>query len=216
MNRERSGWKGMFRQFGIYAHAGQLYEPVDRTKYRFIRKLQDGQILEEGHYRSGFDEQLQRSRNSVQLSRRQHDSVLYLLQHVRFPTSRRFDLGRCGHASQRILGRRDRRTNNAQWRRSSAPRRSQPAQRDCVPDRPCLRPGVCLRSRRDRQEGLQRMFDDGEQCIYYITAENDNYVHPDMPEGCEEGIIKGMYKFKSREVDEAESSRATVRQRCDS
>jgi pyruvate dehydrogenase E1 component len=52
-------------------------------------------------------------------------------------------------------------------------------------------------------DGLKRMYEQGEQAIYYITAENDNYVHPDMPAGCEEGIIKGMYKFKSREVDNA-------------
>ncbi|CAN0294329.1 unnamed protein product, partial [Hapterophycus canaliculatus] len=51
------------------------------------------------------------------------------------------------------------------------------------------------------QEGLQRMYADGEECLYYITAENDPYTHPKMPEGCEDGIIKGIYKFKSREVD---------------
>jgi pyruvate dehydrogenase E1 component len=50
-------------------------------------------------------------------------------------------------------------------------------------------------------DGLKRMYQDGEQAIYYITAENENYVHPDMPEGVEEGIIKGIYRFRSQEVD---------------
>ena len=45
------------------------------------------------------------------------------------------------------------------------------------------------------------MYEKGEECMYYITAENDAYDHPSMPEGCEEGIIKGMYKFKSVDVE---------------
>jgi pyruvate dehydrogenase E1 component len=49
-------------------------------------------------------------------------------------------------------------------------------------------------------DGLKRMYQDGEVAIYYITAENDNYVHPDMPDGVEEGIIKGIYRFRSKEV----------------
>jgi pyruvate dehydrogenase E1 component len=52
-------------------------------------------------------------------------------------------------------------------------------------------------------EGLKRMYQDGEECIYYLMSENEAYDHPAMPEGCEEGIIKGMYRFRSREVDGA-------------
>lgn len=54
-------------------------------------------------------------------------------------------------------------------------------------------------------EGLKRMYEEGEECLYYITAENEAYVQPEIPEGCEEGIIKGMYKFNSREVDGAKA-----------
>ncbi len=61
-------------------------------------------------------------------------------------------------------------------------------------------------------EGLKRMFQEGEECIYYLMAENDAYEHPEMPDGCEEGIIKGMYKFNSREVENAKGSGAIVRQ----
>jgi pyruvate dehydrogenase E1 component len=46
-------------------------------------------------------------------------------------------------------------------------------------------------------DGLKRMYEDGEQAMYYITLENENYVMPEMPAGCEEGIIRGMYKVKS-------------------
>ena len=45
------------------------------------------------------------------------------------------------------------------------------------------------------QRGMKRMFEDGENCFYYITTMNENYVHPDMPEGIEEGIIRGLYRL---------------------
>ena len=44
--------------------------------------------------------------------------------------------------------------------------------------------------------GMKRMFEDGENVFYYITTMNENYVHPDMPEGVEEGIVRGLYPLK--------------------
>ena len=49
-------------------------------------------------------------------------------------------------------------------------------------------------------DGLKRMYEDGETAIYYITLENENYEMPEMPAGCEEGIIRGMYSVKSVEA----------------
>jgi pyruvate dehydrogenase E1 component len=46
------------------------------------------------------------------------------------------------------------------------------------------------------QDGMRRMFQDGEDVFYYITVENENYTHPEMPEGAEEGIRKGLYLFR--------------------
>ena len=43
------------------------------------------------------------------------------------------------------------------------------------------------------QNGLKRMYEDGENCFYYITTMNENYHHPEMPKGVEDGILKGMY-----------------------
>ena len=42
---------------------------------------------------------------------------------------------------------------------------------------------------------MRRMFADQEDVFYYVTAMNENYTHPAMPEGVEEGIIKGLYQF---------------------
>ena len=47
------------------------------------------------------------------------------------------------------------------------------------------------------QDGMRRMFEEGENCFYYITTMNENYVHPDMPDGVEEGIVRGIYRLRS-------------------
>ena len=47
------------------------------------------------------------------------------------------------------------------------------------------------------QDGMRRMFEEGENCFYYITTMNENYVHPDMPDGVEEGIVRGVYRLRS-------------------
>jgi pyruvate dehydrogenase E1 component len=51
------------------------------------------------------------------------------------------------------------------------------------------------------QSGLQRMYGDNEDVYFYITTLNENYPHPAMPEGAEEGILKGMYKLKTVEAE---------------
>jgi pyruvate dehydrogenase E1 component len=50
-------------------------------------------------------------------------------------------------------------------------------------------------------DGLKRMYEDNETAIYYITLENENYEMPEMPAGCEEGIIRGMYKLASHDAE---------------
>ena len=64
------------------------------------------------------------------------------------------------------------------------------------------------------QDGLHRMYEKQENMFYYITLMNENYTHPDMPKGAEEGIIKGMYLLKEGS-EKSKQSRATLRQRND-
>ena len=51
------------------------------------------------------------------------------------------------------------------------------------------------------QDGMRRMFEEGENCFYYITTMNENYVHPDMPEGVEDGIVRGLYRLRSASAE---------------
>ena len=60
------------------------------------------------------------------------------------------------------------------------------------------------------QDGLKRMFADKENCFYYITTMNENYVHPDMPVGAEEGIIKGIYQLKAGKKSKASEPRVQL------
>ncbi len=64
-------------------------------------------------------------------------------------------------------------------------------------------------------DGLKRMYQDQEDWIYYITLTNDNYQMPAMPKGVEEGIVRGIYKFSSRDAGESKLQRAAFRQRRD-
>jgi pyruvate dehydrogenase E1 component len=47
------------------------------------------------------------------------------------------------------------------------------------------------------QDGLRRMCVDQESVFYYITVMNENYAHPAMPEGAQDGILKGMYRLRT-------------------
>ena len=83
------GMEALFRQVGIYAHAGQLYEPVDHATLLSYREAEDGQVLEEGI----TDGIVHCRRHRLCHARHQHDSVFHLLLDVRVSTGGRPDLG---------------------------------------------------------------------------------------------------------------------------
>jgi len=60
------------------------------------------------------------------------------------------------------------------------------------------------------QDGLKRMYEQQENCFYYITTMNENYAHPDMPQGAEEGIIKGIYLLKGGKKTKATEPRVQL------
>ena len=63
------------------------------------------------------------------------------------------------------------------------------------------------------QDGMRRMFEEGENCLYYITTMNENHVHPDMPEGVEEGIVRGLYRLSTASVSKGLRSNCSARAR---
>jgi pyruvate dehydrogenase E1 component len=119
------GMAGLFKQVGIYAPFGQLYQPEDSASMLSYRETRDGQILEED----------QRGRCAVVVDGGGHQltawpadaAVLYLLQHVRLPARGRPDLGRGRPARPRLPGGRHVGTHHARWRRAAASGRQQPS-----------------------------------------------------------------------------------------
>ena len=116
------GMEGLFKQRGIYASKGQLYEPVDRDQLMYYREARDGQILEEGINEAGALSSFIAAGTAYS---NQHDSDVYLLFDVRLSASRRLDLGGGGFAGKGILARRHIRSHHAQRRRLAARRRAQ-------------------------------------------------------------------------------------------
>ena len=123
------GMEALFRQVGIYSHAGQTYEPVDMDTLLYYKEASDGQILEEGINEAGSMSSFIAAGTALRHARRQHDPVLHLLLDVRLPADRRSHLGRRRLAHARLPARRNGRPHDARRRRAAAPGRQQPAVR---------------------------------------------------------------------------------------
>src|SRR5439155_19748615 len=55
------------------------------------------------------------------------------------------------------------------------------------------------------QDGIRRMYENGESIFYYLTLGNENYKMEAMPDGCKEGIVKGMYKFRASTTQKSQA-----------
>ena len=141
------GMEALFRQVGIYAHSGQLYEPVDMDTLLYYKEARGRADSRRGHQRSRLDVVVHRGRHGLCDARHQHDSVLHLLFDVRLPARRRPDLGRLRHADARLRARRHGRPDDAQRRGAAAPGRPEPRARRAGADLPVVRSGVRLRAR---------------------------------------------------------------------
>ena len=189
------GMEGMFRQFGIYAHAGQLYEPVDSAQVSYYKEAQDGQILEEGITEAGS----MASFNAAGTAYSCHgvNMVPFYIYYSMFGFQRIGDLIWAA-ADMRakgfmIGGTAGRTTLNGEGLQHQDGHSLLNA--IAFPTVRSYDPAYAYEVVVIIQHGLQKMYAEGEQCIYYLMSENEPYDHPEMPEGCEEGIVKGMYKF---------------------
>ena len=195
------GMEGMFRQVGIYAHTGQLYEPVDREQVLYYKEAKDGQILEEGITEAGSMSSFCAAGTAY--SAHGINMIPFFIYYSMFGFQRIGDLVWAA-ADMRakgfmIGGTAGRTTLNGEGLQHQDGHSLLNA--IAFPTVRAYDPAWAYETTVIVLDGLKRMYQDGEQAIYYITAENENYEHPDMPEGVEEGILKGMYKFRSRDVD---------------
>jgi pyruvate dehydrogenase E1 component len=199
------GMEGMFTQFGIYAHAGQLYEPIDSAILQKYKEAQDGQILEEGITEAGS----MSSFNAAGTAYSCHgvNMIPFFIYYSMFGFQRVGDLIWAA-ADMRakgflIGGTAGRTTLNGEGLQHQDGHSLLNA--IAFPTVRSYDPAYAYEVVVIIQHGLQKMYAEGEQCIYYLMSENEEYEHPAMPEGCEQGIVKGIYKFRSREVDGAKA-----------
>ncbi len=197
------GMEGMFRQFGIYAHSGQLYDPVDSEIVTYYKEAKDGQILEEGITEAGS----MSSFNAAGTAYSAHgiNMIPFFIYYSMFGFQRIGDLIWAA-ADMRakgfmIGGTAGRTTLNGEGLQHQDGHSLLNA--IAYPTVRSYDPAFAYEAVVIIMEGLKRMYQDGDECIYYLMAENEPFDQPEMPEGCEEGIIKGMYKYRSREVDGA-------------
>ena len=191
------GMEGLFRQVGIYAHAGQLYDPVDSDQNAYYKEAQDGQLLEEGITEAGS----MSSFNAAGTAYSSHgvNMIPMFIYYSMFGFQRIGDLIWAA-ADMRakgfmLGGTAGRTTLNGEGLQHQDGHSLLNAM--AFPTVRAYDPAYAYETAVIVFEGLQRMYVDNETAIYYITLENENYQMPEMPEGCEEGIIRGMYQVDS-------------------
>jgi pyruvate dehydrogenase E1 component len=202
------GMEGMFRQLGIYSSAGQLYEPEDSGEIAAYRESQDGQVLEEGINEAGaFSAWLSAA---TSYSTHRFTLIPFYIYYSMFGFQRVGDLAwAAGDIQARgfLLGGTSGRTTlngeglqhqdgHSHVLASTIP--------NCVTYDPCYAYELAVIV----HDGLKRMVENGENVFYYITVMNESYPQPAMPEGVEEGILRGIYRVRT--VGDNESRRVRL------
>lgn len=189
------GMEGMFRQLGIYASQGQLYEPMDSDQVMYYKESKDGQILEEGINEAGSFSSWIAAATSYSVTGVQ--MIPFYIFYSMFGFQRIGDLAwAAGDSRARgfLLGATAGRTtlNGEGLQHEDGHSHLMSA---TIPNCLSYDPTFAYELAVIIQEGLRRMVQNQEDVYYYITLMNENYTHPEMPKGTETGILKGIYNF---------------------
>jgi pyruvate dehydrogenase E1 component len=190
------GMEALFRQVGIYAHAGQLYEPVDRDTLLYYKEAEDGQILEEGINEAGSMSSFIAAGTAY--ATHGINMIPFFIFYSMFGFQRVGDLIWAG-ADMRmkgfVLGGTAGRTTlngeGLQHEDGNSHVLAMP-----VPNCQPYDPAFAYELATIIEDGIKRMYRDQEDIFYYLTLMNENYEHPPMPQGSKDGILKGMYVCK--------------------
>jgi len=187
------GMEGMFRQVGIYSSKGQLYTPQDAGELMYYREDKEGQILEEGINEAGaFCSWLAAG---TSYSNHNKQMVPFYIYYSMFGFQRIGDFIWAGGDLQSrgfLIGGTAGRTTLAGEGLQHQDGHSL-LHASTVPNCVSYDPTYAYELAVIIQDGLRRMIGEQENVFFYITCMNENYVHPPMPAGIEDGILKGMY-----------------------
>ena len=193
------GMEPLFRQAGIYSSIGQLYEPVDREFLLYYDERKDGAILEEGINEAGSMSSFIAAGNAY--ATHGINTIPFFLFYSIFGCQRMFDLIWAagdmmvkGFMLGGIAGRTTLAGEGLQHQDGHSHHMFL-----SVPNLKTYDPAFAFEQAVIVREGLRRMYQEGKDEFYYITMMNEPYEMPPMPEGCQEGIVKGMYKFSASE-----------------
>jgi pyruvate dehydrogenase E1 component len=190
------GMESLFRQYGIYASRGQLYKPVDSENFLFYKEAKDGQILEEGITEAGSMASFTAAGTAY---------ATYGVPMIPFFTYySMFGFQRVGDliwafADSRgkgflMGGTAGRTTLSGEGLQHQDGHSLVLA--SAIPTCHSYDPAYAYEVAVIIQDGIRRMYQQMEDRFYYLTICNENYAQPPMPEGANEGILRGIYRFK--------------------
>ncbi|GMU81322.1 MAG: pyruvate dehydrogenase E1 component [Planctomycetota bacterium] len=193
------GMEALFNTYGIYAHAGQLYEPVDHAQLMRYEERQNGQILEEGITEAGAMASFVAAGTAY--STHGMPMIPFFTYYSMFGFQRIGDqiwlAGdiRCrGFLVGATAGRTTLNGEGLQHQDGHSHLHA-----STVPNCLAYDPAYAYEFAVIIRDGIRRMFEEQESVFYYITAYNEVYEQPAMPDGAEEGILRGMYRLRAAE-----------------
>jgi pyruvate dehydrogenase E1 component len=204
------GMEGMFRQLGIWSSTGQLYTPQDADQLMYYKEDKNGQILQEGINEAGAMSSWMAAASAY--STHGVQMIPFYIFYSMFGFQRVGDLAwaagdmRCrgfllgGTAGRTTLNGEglQHEDGHSHLIASTIP--------NCISYDPTFAYELAVIIR----DGLRRMYEVQEDIYYYITVMNENYPHPEMPAGAEDGILKGMYLFQEGSASDKTDVRLRV------
>jgi len=197
------GMEALFRQVGIYSHAGQVYEPVDMDTLLYYKEASDGQILEEGINEAGSMSSFIAAGTAY--AAHGVNTIPFFIFYSMFGFQRIGDLiwaAADSRARGFLLGGTAGRTTLAgeglQHQDGNSHLLAYP-----VPNCVAYDPAFAYEISAIIKDGIRRMYVDGESIFYYLTVMNEQYAMPAMPDGARDGILKGMYRFRATSLPKA-------------
>jgi pyruvate dehydrogenase E1 component len=203
------GMDSLFKPFGIYSNVGQLYEPFDAKTLKAYREAKNGQILEEGITEAGSISSFIAAGTAY--ATHGIPTIPFFIYYSMFGFQRIGDLvwaaadmrtrgfllgGTAGRTT--LMGEGLQHQDGHSHMHAST-----------VPNLMAYDPAFAFELAVIIEDGIRRMYGDGEAIFYYITLGNEKYPMPAMPDGAREGILKGMYKFRPATIS-AKSSKVNL------
>jgi pyruvate dehydrogenase E1 component len=191
------GMESLFRTVGIYASGGQKYDPVDMNTLLLYREAKDGQILEEGITEAGSMASFIAAGNAY--ATHGINTIPFFIYYSMFGFQRigdfiwaAADMRTRGFLLGGTAGRTTLSGEGLQHQDGNSHILALP-----VPNLKAYDPAFAYEIAVIIEDGIRRMYKDGENWFYYITVMNEQYAMPPMPAGAREGILKGMYKYRA-------------------